>query len=129
LLGIYETAALKNEETLSKSQGIQMESNLLQKKRTSIAEKQMETLQTAVRMEGMSTWMGKINQLTKEYKVLKKSRSHCENSSDDEKQNFCELQKEETTLIATPLKARTPKPHCWMTWNKSRRSSSLPRMS
>jgi hypothetical protein len=64
--------AHKNEQMLAKSLEIQIETHQLQKKRAAIAEKQLGVFQAVVRMEGMSTWMGKIKHLTKEYKVLKK---------------------------------------------------------
>jgi hypothetical protein len=67
-LDIYEALAQKNEQMLAKSLEIQTETQ----KRAAIAEKLLGVFQAAVRTEGMSTWMGKIKHLTKEYKVLKK---------------------------------------------------------
>jgi hypothetical protein len=84
-LDIYEALAQKNEQMLAKSLEIQTETQ----KRAAIAEKLLGVFQAAVRTEGMSTWMGKIKHLTKEYKVLKKKipKSHGV-SSDGEKQNW-----------------------------------------
>jgi hypothetical protein len=58
--------AHKNEQMLAKSLQIQTEAHQLQKKRAAIAEKQLGVFQAAVRMEGLSTWMGKIKDLTKD---------------------------------------------------------------
>jgi hypothetical protein len=88
-IDIYEEMAYKNEQMLAKSLQIQTEGHQLQKNRAAIAEKQLVVFQAAVRMEGMSTWMGKVKDLTKEYKLLKKKfQNHCGRNSDGEKQNW-----------------------------------------
>jgi hypothetical protein len=65
-IDIYEEMAHKNEQMLAKRLQIQTEAHQLQKKRAAIAEKQLGVFQAAVRMEGLSTWMGKIKDLTKD---------------------------------------------------------------
>jgi hypothetical protein len=87
-IDIYEERAHENEQMLAKSLQIQTEAHQLQKKRAAIAEKQLGVFQAAFRMEGMSTWMGKIKDLTKEYKLLKKIQNQCGRNSDGEKQNW-----------------------------------------